>query len=165
MHHCNHLYWFLFVSYRGVVLVLVVLVMTRLSSPKTVFICISFCVFWFWRFIGSPFLERFYLSPRSLFPLPPPFLGRRRHRTRAPSAGLGVGLTGLEADRIGYQPGLHPDLGWPRGRPVRVVPRPAPRFGPVLRPAASATGPAFTPAWADLWAGLHSKSSFCFKLR
>ena len=47
LHPCNHLYWSLFVSYRGVVLVLIVLVMTRLSLPKTVFICVSYCVFGF----------------------------------------------------------------------------------------------------------------------
>ena len=34
-----------FGSYRGVVLVLVVLVMTRPRSPKTVFICVFYCVF------------------------------------------------------------------------------------------------------------------------
>ena len=38
--HAITFYLFLFVSYRGVVFVLVVLVMTRLSSPKTVFICV-----------------------------------------------------------------------------------------------------------------------------
>ena len=51
--HCNHLYWFLFGSYRGVVLVLVVLVMTRPSSPKTVFICVFYCVFGIGDFAGS----------------------------------------------------------------------------------------------------------------
>ena len=36
LHPCNHLYWFVFVYYRGVVLVLTVLVMTRPSEdvPK-----------------------------------------------------------------------------------------------------------------------------------
>src|SRR5680860_458539 len=53
LHPCNHLYWFLFVSYRGVVLVLVVLVMTRLSSPKTVCICVFFCGFGVGDFVGS----------------------------------------------------------------------------------------------------------------
>ena len=56
MHHCifcNHLYWFLFSSYRGVVFVLVVLVMTRLSSPKTVFVCVFYCVFGVGDFISS----------------------------------------------------------------------------------------------------------------
>ena len=44
---------FLFGSYRGVVLVLFVLVMTRLSSPKTVFICVFYCVFGIGDFAGS----------------------------------------------------------------------------------------------------------------
>ena len=43
----------LFESYRGVVLVLVVLVMTRLSSPKTVFIYVFYCVFGIGDFAGS----------------------------------------------------------------------------------------------------------------
>ena len=47
LHPRNDLYWFLFGSYRGVVLVLVMLVMTRLSSPKTVFICVPYCVLGF----------------------------------------------------------------------------------------------------------------------
>ena len=53
LHHCIHLYWLLFGSYHGVVLVLVVLVMTRPSSPKTVFVCVFYCVFGVWDFAGS----------------------------------------------------------------------------------------------------------------
>ena len=58
LHPCNLLYWFLFVSNRGVVLVLVVLVMTKLSSLKTVVICVFYCGFGFCRFIRA---EDFYL--------------------------------------------------------------------------------------------------------
>ena len=53
LHPCNHLYWFLFGYYRGVVLVLFVLVMTRPSSPKTVFICVPYCGFGIGDFAGS----------------------------------------------------------------------------------------------------------------
>ena len=48
-----HLYLFLFGSYRGVVLVLVVLVMTSPSSPKTNVVCFLYCVFGFGDFDGS----------------------------------------------------------------------------------------------------------------
>ena len=53
LHACNHLYWFLFVSYRGVVLVLVMLVKTRPMSPKTVFICVFYCGSGIEDFVGS----------------------------------------------------------------------------------------------------------------
>ena len=52
MHPWHHLYWFLFGSYHGVVLVLVMLVMTRPNSPKTDFVCIFSCVFGFGDFAG-----------------------------------------------------------------------------------------------------------------
>ena len=57
MHPSNHLYWFLFVSYRGVVLVLVVLVMRRPSSPKNGFRL----HFRFWRFCRFNLVEGFTL--------------------------------------------------------------------------------------------------------
>ena len=61
------LYWFLFVSYHGVVLVLVVLVITRLSSPKTVFICVFYCVFGIGDFAGSSMrkISLFHLFAKS----------------------------------------------------------------------------------------------------
>ena len=57
---------------RGVVLVLVVLVMTRPSSPKTDFVCVLYCVFGFGDFAGSsvwkvsPF-QPFAQSPLLIF--------------------------------------------------------------------------------------------------
>ena len=57
----------LFDSYRGVVLVLVVLVMTRPSSPKTVFVCVFYCVFGVEDFVGSSLwkVSLFHLLERS----------------------------------------------------------------------------------------------------
>ena len=45
-------------SYRSVVLVLVVLVLTRPSSPKTVFVCVFYCVFGIGGFTSLSFIER-----------------------------------------------------------------------------------------------------------
>ena len=53
LHPCYHLYCLSFGSYRGVVLVLVVLVMTRLSSSKTLFICVFYYAFGIGVFVGS----------------------------------------------------------------------------------------------------------------
>ena len=60
LHPCNHLYWFLFGSYRGVVLVLVMLVMTKPRSSKTVCFCVFFCVFGIGDFAGSS-VRKIYL--------------------------------------------------------------------------------------------------------
>ena len=73
MHPWHCLYWFLFGSYRGVVLVLVMLGMTRPSSPKTDFVCIFSCVFGFGDFAG-PSVQKvslFHLLVKS------PFLGAK----------------------------------------------------------------------------------------
>ena len=64
----HHLYWFLFCSYHGVVLVLVVLVMTRPRSPKTVFICLLLS-FRCWRFCRSIYVKDFTLPFISKSPL------------------------------------------------------------------------------------------------
>ena len=69
MYHCYHLYWFLFGSYRGVVLVLVVLVMMRPRSPKTVFMCLLLS-FRCRRFCRSIYAEGFTLPFSSKISLP-----------------------------------------------------------------------------------------------
>ena len=69
LHHWHHLYWFLFGSYHGMVLVLVVLVMTRPSSPKTVFECVFFYVFGFGDFAGSSVWKVSLFQPFEKSPL------------------------------------------------------------------------------------------------
>ena len=56
------LYWFLFYSYHGEILVLAMICMTSLSPSKTRFGCIFYCVFGGGDFVGSPVRKDSHLT-------------------------------------------------------------------------------------------------------